>query len=211
MFDETDDDATEPEDEDGVNGSSPAYNAFKARSHVRAVSYMTAPKSALSGKSMMEKFTEGMAAGSKDISSAGASSFPGHHGTEAHGKILPCHGVKEDGLMRVTASTVSRSPEVKILDIHAISAQVRSLLQGQYDDRVTQFHIIDCRFDYEYDGGHIDGAVNLNTNAAVEKYFFEDLGRPKPCNSGDGSLESHTVVIFHCEFSAKRAPTLYVL
>jgi len=28
--------------------------------------------------------------------------------------------------------------------------------------------IIDCRFDYEYNGGHIEGAINLNTPEQME-------------------------------------------
>jgi M-phase inducer tyrosine phosphatase len=35
--------------------------------------------------------------------------LPGFGDNEAHGKILPCHRVTEDGLMRITAKTVRRS------------------------------------------------------------------------------------------------------
>lgn len=35
------------------------------------------------------------------------STLPGHGANEQDGKILPCHRVKEDGLMRITAATVS--------------------------------------------------------------------------------------------------------
>ena len=33
--------------------------------------------------------------------------LPGFGDNEAHGKILPCHRVREDGLMRITSKTVS--------------------------------------------------------------------------------------------------------
>jgi M-phase inducer tyrosine phosphatase len=36
-----------------------------------------------------------------------AAGMPGFGDNEAHGKILPCHRVKEDGLMRINAQTVS--------------------------------------------------------------------------------------------------------
>jgi hypothetical protein len=56
---------------------------------------------------------------------------------------------------------------------------------------------VDCRFPYEYEGGHIAGAVNVNTWDALETYFLES---PK---------QGKTVVIFHCEYSAHRAPRLF--
>ncbi|KAI6006388.1 hypothetical protein EDC04DRAFT_2782422 [Pisolithus marmoratus] len=89
--------------------------------------------------------------------------LPGFGDIETIGKILPCHRVREDGLMRIAPR--------------------------------TRYFIIDCRFDYEYSGGHIPGAININT----------PQGKPKPCVSGDACKK--TVLVFHCEFSAKRAPT----
>jgi M-phase inducer tyrosine phosphatase len=43
------------------------------------------------------------------LSSSGQNTFPGLPGfgdSEADGKILPCHKVREDGLMRITSDTV---------------------------------------------------------------------------------------------------------
>ena len=78
-----------------------------------------------------------------------------------------------------------------------------------YDSKLTSYHIIDCRFDYEFSGGHVPGALNINTTAAVEEFLLgANALKPKPSISGDTS--GKTVLIFHCEFSAKRAPTLYV-
>ncbi|PCH38481.1 hypothetical protein WOLCODRAFT_142591 [Wolfiporia cocos MD-104 SS10] len=119
------------------------------------------------------------------------SAAPGLGGfgdNEAHGKVLPCHRVKEDGLMRVTSQTID------------------NLLDGIYDDKLTSFYIIDCRFDYEYSGGHIPGAININTTAGVEDFFLgPNALKPTPSISSDSGRK--TVVIFHCEFSVKRAPT----
>ncbi|KAL0580245.1 m-phase inducer phosphatase [Marasmius crinis-equi] len=114
--------------------------------------------------------------------------MPGFGDNEAHGKALPCHRVSEDGLMRITPQTVDQ------------------LLEGEFDSLIHDYHIIDCRFEYEYQGGHIDGAVNINTALAVEEMLLgPSLLKPKPSVSGDGGKK--TVLIFHCEFSAKRAPT----
>lgn len=123
---------------------------------------------------------------------------------EAQGKILPCFPVKEDGLMRITADTLN------------------NLLSGSYDDHIEQYVIIDCRFEYEYQGGHVEGAINLGTEKSVEKFLLEagEGGNhlyespeemPYPSKSGEADQTGNpkkTILVFHCEFSAKRAPTL---
>ncbi|KAG5354211.1 M-phase inducer phosphatase [Termitomyces sp. J132] len=117
-----------------------------------------------------------------------AAGMPGFGDNEAHGKILPCYRVREDGLMRINCKTLDE------------------LLDGKYDSRIVDYHIIDCRFDYEYTGGHIPGAVNINTTAAVEELLLgPSLTKPQPSVSGDTIRK--TILVFHCEFSAKRAPT----
>lgn len=43
-----------------------------------------------------------------------------------------------------------------VQDLHTITPQTLSdLLQGVYKDTVQSFRIIDCRYPYEYAGGHI--------------------------------------------------------
>lgn len=43
-----------------------------------------------------------------------------------------------------------------VQDLHTITPQTLSdLLQGVYNDTVQSFRIIDCRYPYEYTGGHI--------------------------------------------------------
>ncbi|KAI0702333.1 hypothetical protein BC835DRAFT_110253 [Cytidiella melzeri] len=107
---------------------------------------------------------------------------------EAHGKVLPCHRVREDGLMRISVDTMN------------------DLLDGKFDSQITDFQVIDCRFEYEYDGGHIPGAVNVNTIVGVEELLLgKSVKKPEPSTSGDGTKK--TVLVFHCEFSCKRAPT----
>lgn len=116
-----------------------------------------------------------------------SNGIPGFGDNEAMGKVLPCHSVKEDGLMRVTPTTVNR------------------LLAGEFNSDIVEYRVIDCRFEYEYAGGHIPGAINLNTTAAVEELL---LSRSMPSPSTSADTTKKTVLVFHCEFSAKRAPTL---
>jgi M-phase inducer tyrosine phosphatase len=93
--------------------------------------------------------------------------------------------------------------------LNIVASQLDQLLNGRYNSQIVDFHIIDCRFDYEYNGGHIAGAVNINTTSGVEDFLLGSaLTKRKQSVSGDPAKK--TILVFHCEFSVKRAPTLYV-
>ncbi|KAK4058786.1 m-phase inducer phosphatase [Microbotryomycetes sp. JL221] len=117
------------------------------------------------------------------------SPVTGFRSQEAKGKALPCFGVKEDGLMRISAATLN--------DVQS----------GMYSSLFARYLVIDCRFAYEYQGGHIDGAINLSELEAVEAALLNINEPPQPCTSESAQPQGKTVLIFHCEFSAKRAPT----
>jgi M-phase inducer tyrosine phosphatase len=71
-----------------------------------------------------------------------------------------------------------------------------SVLDGNFDSNFDQRMVIDCRFEYEFEGGHIDGAVNYNDKDIITDQLFE------------ASLPGKTLLIFHCEYSAHRAPIM---
>ena len=75
------------------------------------------------------------------------------------------------------------------------------VLRGVYAAEIEQLHIIDCRYPYEYEGGHIDRATNLYTRSQV---FGEYFAQTPPLSS-----TKRTIFIFHCEFSSERAPALF--
>ncbi|XP_030060649.1 M-phase inducer phosphatase 3 isoform X2 [Microcaecilia unicolor] len=81
------------------------------------------------------------------------------------------------------------------------SATVASLLNGQYDQVVEKYYVVDCRFPYEYKGGHIKGALNLYREEQLKQAFFQ---KPQ-CIS---SVQRRIIMIFHCEFSSERGPRL---
>jgi M-phase inducer tyrosine phosphatase len=55
--------------------------------------------------------------------------------------------------------------------------------------------IIDCRYGYEYDGGHIQGAISMtHPNDFIELFFSPP--------------RQDCVIIFHCEFSRNRGPKM---
>jgi len=70
-------------------------------------------------------------------------------------------------------------------------------------DKVSKpaYLVIDCRFDYEYQGGHINNAINITDPEVMKDFFLKDRA----------TIERlmQTVVIFHCEFSQKRGPAMY--
>ena len=70
------------------------------------------------------------------------------------------------------------------------------ILNGKYDGSFDQRIVVDCRFEYEYKGGHIEGAVNFNN----KEEFAGQLMKPPS--------SSKTLLIFHCEYSAHRAPIM---
>lgn len=80
----------------------------------------------------------------------------------------------------------------------------RAFLCGTDD---ADIHVIDCRFPYEFNGGHIAGAVNLFTKRDAEHYFFGGMGQ-RPTVPPPSSAQRKQVFLFHCEFSSHRGPAL---
>lgn len=59
-----------------------------------------------------------------------------------------------------------RNPDLNTIN-HLTMAQ---LIQSN----ARPFIVIDCRFDYEFNGGHIQNALNLNSPIKVEEFFFKN-------------------------------------
>ncbi|KAI9844141.1 MAG: cell division cycle- protein [Thelocarpon superellum] len=70
------------------------------------------------------------------------------------------------------------------------------VLDGRYHDAFGESWVVDCRFEYEYLGGHIEGAVNFNDKELLAQTLFAKPPTAK------------TLLIFHCEYSAHRAPIM---
>ncbi|KAJ2493720.1 m-phase inducer phosphatase [Coemansia sp. RSA 2050] len=93
---------------------------------------------------------------------------------------LPCAAAATDSIMRVEAETVSEL-----------------LTGGRFSDLYDEKIVVDCRFPYEYEGGHIAGAANAPTMEALEKLLLD-----RPCT------DKRVVVVLHCEYSLQRAPSM---
>ncbi|KAJ5068290.1 cdc25-like protein phosphatase twine-related [Anaeramoeba ignava] len=86
-------------------------------------------------------------------------------------------------------------PEIPTISIETMI----DLLTGKYSNLFDFIFIIDCRFPYEYEGGHIMTAVNW----FLAEKLFQNLFCEK--------IYENSCIIFHCEFSINRAVETYNL
>lgn len=84
----------------------------------------------------------------------------------------------------------------------SISAQtVCELLSSLTSEQFCRkFFLVDCRYPFEYRGGHIKNAVNIYELEQVEPIFYP--------SDPEKFLEINSKIpIFYCEFSQKRGPS----
>ncbi|XP_027578706.1 M-phase inducer phosphatase 2-like isoform X1 [Pipra filicauda] len=90
-----------------------------------------------------------------------------------------------------------KDPSLKYISPDTLVA----VLTGQWSSFIKSSITVDCRYPYEYEGGHIKGAVNLPLQQDVEQFLLD-----QPILSLDTS--KRVIIIFHCEFSAHRGPKM---
>ena len=87
---------------------------------------------------------------------------------------------------------------------YLLCLQMVDLLEGAYEDQVENFTVVDCRYPYEFEGGHIQGAINPFTKDQISDTFVKsDKYRQQP-----NSPHKRNIIIFHCEFSSERGPKM---
>ncbi|CAM9200499.1 unnamed protein product, partial [Lampetra fluviatilis] len=97
--------------------------------------------------------------------------------------VLPLVSGKDESLKYISADTLSL------------------LLTGEFSDTVERFLVIDCRYPYEFHGGHIKGALNVVTEGdALGQLLVSPLQPSEP--------RKRVVLVFHCEFSSERGPRM---
>ncbi|XP_017845313.1 M-phase inducer phosphatase [Drosophila busckii] len=94
-------------------------------------------------------------------------------------------------------------------DLKSISSNtVARLLNGDFEHQVASYRIIDCRYPYEFEGGHIQGAKNLYTHEQILEEFLSaqqtELQQQQNADAGN----KRNIIIFHCEFSSERGPKM---
>ncbi|EON65477.1 hypothetical protein W97_04715 [Coniosporium apollinis CBS 100218] len=73
------------------------------------------------------------------------------------------------------------------------------VLDGKYNHTYDDIVVVDCRFEFEFEGGHIRDALNFNSKDELADKLFAENARPASPN---------TLLIFHCEYSQHRAPLM---
>ncbi|XP_062587537.1 M-phase inducer phosphatase-like [Saccostrea cucullata] len=110
--------------------------------------------------------------------------------------VLEKDGITGDGQTTLGLPTIPG----KHPDLNNISAEtLGELMKGKYADTIGSFRIIDSRYPYEFDGGHIEGAENIYTEEGI-------LDLLHSCNKNNTDSDKRNILIFHCEFSSERGP-----
>lgn len=98
--------------------------------------------------------------------------------------IIPAHKSCKDAIPRITPQTL-----ISVLDNPPENLKLR---------------IVDCRYEYEWAGGHIPGSLNVSKwDAAARSLFFSQT-------DNDNCTDAKQIVVWvlHCEFSSERAPRM---
>jgi hypothetical protein len=101
------------------------------------------------------------------------------------------------GKSKLEVLTNTSQPELNCLCCETVAKLVR----GDHNEMYDRIIIVDCRFEYEFNGGHIKGALNFPKEDDVDRYFIKD-------NSYQNFGEK-LCIVFHCEFSSHRGPKSY--
>ncbi len=96
---------------------------------------------------------------------------------------------------------------MKFQELKTITCEtLAALLRGEFADAVDSFRIVDARYSYEFDGGHIQGAESFGM--WDEEAFFREFLPDAPVVTNEGQQKKREILIFHCEFSSERGPRL---
>ncbi|ULU03802.1 hypothetical protein L3Y34_016936 [Caenorhabditis briggsae] len=91
------------------------------------------------------------------------------------------------------------SPQRESSTFRSVSASIlASILRDR--SRCLQLIIFDCRYPFEYFGGHIKGAINIYSLDELEKYLFDEFGVKRTMVG--------LLPIFYCEYSQVRGPAM---
>lgn len=123
------------------------------------------------------------------------SSFSDFYGTKSFMNIMPFFSGCEQQLWNdfdngerhaLPTLGTGRCDSIRRITLHVLKVLLTREINMPYI-------LVDCRYSYEYEGGHIINAININTVEQIKEFYGK---------------ESAVALIFHCEFSSVRAPFL---
>ncbi|CAI4224992.1 unnamed protein product [Auanema sp. JU1783] len=86
------------------------------------------------------------------------------------------------------------SQAFRSISAETLASELRKWGEKEFSERFT---LVDCRYPYEYNGGHIKTAMNIHDQNELEAIFFP-LDSSAPIRK--------RIPIFYCEYSQKRGP-----
>nr|XP_046269302.1 M-phase inducer phosphatase 2 [Scatophagus argus] len=117
-------------------------------------------------------------------------------------KLLDGEGGSNELIGDFTKPFVLPTVDGKHQDLKYITSDTMvAAVSDQFNLLVEQVIVIDCRYPYEFEGGHIKGALNLHQEDQVEDFLLKTPIIPS-CS------DKRVVIIFHCEFSSERGPRM---
>lgn len=132
-----------------------------------------------------------------------------HSETEAHANIKSAiHRSTTDADLTGDFSKTCILPlsEGSHDDLKSIASDtLEKLIHGEFNDTIASYQIVDCRYPYEYEAGHIEGALNLYTKELIEKHLMQPINKIPVIQP---ETNKRHILIFHCEFSWERGPNL---
>ncbi|WKY09884.1 hypothetical protein Q1695_002330 [Nippostrongylus brasiliensis] len=94
--------------------------------------------------------------------------------------------------------TTNDSQAFRRIDARTLSRLMNSMSSQEFTEKYV---LIDCRYPYEFNGGHIKGAINVYDTAKCEEVFY-------PQNPLHRAEIHGRIPIFYCEYSQKRGPSM---
>lgn len=107
-----------------------------------------------------------------------------------------------------TMSSGTKHPSLRSITCETLA----DLIMGKHDDLVESFRIVDVRYKFEYEGGHIIGAENWQhgeDDAFLSSFLPTQPLSSAPAHNVDNQ-DKRRILIFHCEFSSQRGPDFYM-
>ncbi|ETN80058.1 hypothetical protein NECAME_09461, partial [Necator americanus] len=95
--------------------------------------------------------------------------------------------------------TTNDSQAFRRIDARTLSQLMKSMSSEEF---AQKYVLIDCRYPYEFNGGHIKGAINIYDTAKCEEVFFPSI------TSAQKEGIQRRIPIFYCEYSQKRGPSI---
>lgn len=142
-----------------------------------------------------------------------------NHIKEALEKNSQCENLIGDGSRTyiLPSFPCQKKPELRSISPETLV----DVLSGVYNSQIEETILIDSRYPYEYDGGHIVQALNIFTKERLyDEMFIKRVHKKRISNksaiktnlvkdaSSSIELKKRPIIIIHCEFSSERGPSM---